>query len=268
MGCESSQPTAPEFREGEEDRPTVLLQDSEGRSCLPVWAAPHPSSMRVGMTPSGEEAVCLFQSGDYIRVQSKDLDGWVFRKDAVFLKDSSGSDDEEAAESMVDESPEPLDDGAAALERVLDLSRCKHVLLRQAQGRPSVLVRAWQREDAVLVGEIPSGQQALCLGECGDFVQVHWKGLEGWVMQDDASALGAATAAPGPGTGTPVHSVVSRPSAPSLAPQAVLLPTQPSEKVLPLPMEVEQLFARLSTLPPQAEVPAPRQSSRFQHVLV
>eukprot|EP00419_Tripos_fusus_P002534 CAMPEP_0172676804 /NCGR_PEP_ID=MMETSP1074-20121228/14239_1 /TAXON_ID=2916 /ORGANISM="Ceratium fusus, Strain PA161109" /LENGTH=304 /DNA_ID=CAMNT_0013494541 /DNA_START=98 /DNA_END=1011 /DNA_ORIENTATION=- len=224
MGCETSQLSHEGQQEVDEHKLLVLLRPADGRSSLKVWAAPHPTSAMVGTTPSGEEAFCVLEAGEYLRVQSRDLDGWVMRKDVVFLSDSEGGDedDESAAacplavkhsslerktprdryiSATTDELVELKDIGNNPVAELAAASRVRdgRVLLRQAEGRPSVLVRAWQKRDAVLVGEIPSGQLAQCLGQSGNFLQVRWHGLEGWVEQEDASsAIGSVVMADGP----------------------------------------------------------------------
>jgi len=292
MGCETSQLSPEGQQELDEHKLLVLLRPADGRSSLPVWAAPHPTSAMVGTTPSGEEALCVLEAGEYLRVQSRDLDGWVMRKDVVFLSESEGGDeDDESAVSCplavkhssrknlcdrrtsatAEEVLEPQDIGhkPAAAIAATSTARDGRVLLRQAEGRPSVLVRAWQKRDAVLVGEIPSGQLAQCLGKSGNFLKVRWHGLEGWVEQEDASsAIGSLAVADGPvlpplrllpGPTSPLHSggLCSGLSGMGVGVDGAPLSgrNQPAEEVLPLPAETVNLFARLSTLPPQKVSP-------------
>jgi len=293
MGCETSQLSPEGQQEVDEHKLLVLLRPADGRSSLPVWAAPHPTSAMVGTTPSGEEALCVLEAGEYLRVQSRDLDGWVMRKDVVFLSESEGGDEDDesavACPLAVKHSPvernnlcdrgvtatteellEPQDIGhkSAAAIAAASSARDGRVLLRQAEGRPSVLVRAWQKRDAVLVGEIPSGQLAQCLGQSGNFLQVRWHGLEGWVEQEDASsATGSFAVADGPvlpplrlppGPASPLNSgLCSGLNGISVGLDGALLSgrNQSAEEVLPLPAETVNLFARLSTLPPQKVSP-------------
>jgi len=78
----------------------------------------------------------------------------------------------------------------------LDLgSQVQRVLLEQADGYPKVRLFAQPRSDARVVGAVPSGEEALCLSEFDDFLEVRWRHLEGWVGLKNVTLLLPALAA-------------------------------------------------------------------------
>mmetsp|Transcript_53108 Transcript_53108/g.151314 ORF Transcript_53108/g.151314 Transcript_53108/m.151314 type:complete len:306 (+) Transcript_53108:61-978(+) len=62
------------------------------------------------------------------------------------------------------------------------------VTLRHSEGHPSVRALAFPYQDAPVLGEILNAEQATLVSECGEFLQVSWKGLKVWISRSDATA--------------------------------------------------------------------------------
>lgn len=62
-----------------------------------------------------------------------------------------------------------------------------HVLLRQHEGQSSVLALAFPYPEAPVLGEIVCGEEAESLSECGDYIQLRWKGLKVWIAKTDTT---------------------------------------------------------------------------------
>mmetsp|Transcript_10655 Transcript_10655/g.20674 ORF Transcript_10655/g.20674 Transcript_10655/m.20674 type:complete len:284 (+) Transcript_10655:114-965(+) len=59
------------------------------------------------------------------------------------------------------------------------------VVLRQQTGQSSVLALAFPYPEAPVLGEIVCGEEAESLSECGEYIQLRWKGLKVWISKAD-----------------------------------------------------------------------------------
>eukprot|EP00931_Biecheleriopsis_adriatica_P094029 TRINITY_DN67735_c0_g1_i1.p1 TRINITY_DN67735_c0_g1~~TRINITY_DN67735_c0_g1_i1.p1 ORF type:complete len:556 (-),score=95.02 TRINITY_DN67735_c0_g1_i1:14-1681(-) len=74
------------------------------------------------------------------------------------------------------------------------------VVLRQADGHPTVRVHREPRAGASLIGEVPSGEFANCTEQRDDFIRVCWHDLDGWVGVKNARLAPLTAAAEAPAT--------------------------------------------------------------------
>lgn len=123
----------------------IQLQQAEGWPSIRIFAEPRVGAQLRGEVASGTWVQWLgATSGDFVQVSHGDVEGWVGRKNA-FLEN--------------------------------------HVVLRQAEGHPSVRVFSEPRSGADVVGEVPSGQPVRRIGEEDDFIRVLYEDgpIDGWV---------------------------------------------------------------------------------------
>jgi len=61
------------------------------------------------------------------------------------------------------------------------------VVLRHREGQSSVLALAFPYPEAPVLGEIVCGEEAESLSECGEYIQLRWKGLKVWITKADTA---------------------------------------------------------------------------------
>jgi len=144
---------------GAPEQRRVLLRQAEGHASVRILAEPHPGAAVAGEVSSGELALAVDERGDFLHVRWRGLEGWVGRKNASMPEEGG----ERAGDLLAGAGPE------------------YQVVVRQAEGHATVRALAEPRPGAEFIGEIPSGELAVCTDLKGDFSRVRWNQLDGWV---------------------------------------------------------------------------------------